>query len=59
MKKLLSDNNITLIGAGLDEAPQAYKDIHNVMSAQVELVDVIGTFNPKIVRMADEEPKKW
>jgi len=59
MKKLLADNNITLIGAGLDEAPQAYKDIHGVMLAQVDLVDVVGTFNPKIVRMAEEEARKY
>ena len=59
MKKLLADNNITLIGAGLDEAPQAYKDIHGVMKAQIELVDVVGTFMPKIVRMAEEETRKY
>jgi len=32
----------------------AYKDIHTVMAAQVDLVDVIATFSPKIVRMADD-----
>jgi len=52
MKKVLRDNNITLIGADLDEAPQAYKNIDDVMNAQVELVDVIGKFTPKIVKMA-------
>ena len=59
MNQLLADNNITLVGAGLDEAPQAYKDIHGVMAAQADLVEVVGTFQPKIVRMADEEAKKW
>ncbi|MBE8712591.1 RtcB family protein [Sphingobacterium hungaricum] len=54
MKAILKDHNVTLIGAGLDEAPMAYKDIHKVMSAQTELVDVVATFEPKMVRMADD-----
>jgi tRNA-splicing ligase RtcB len=51
LKKVLKDHGVTLLGAGLDEAPMAYKDIKKVMSLQTELVDVIGTFMPKIVRM--------
>lgn len=43
-----------LIGAGLDEAPGAYKDINKVMAAQTELVDVVARFEPKMVRMADD-----
>ena len=53
MQQLLDDNGITLMGAGLDEAPQAYKDIHQVMKAQEHLVDVVGVFHPKIVKMAE------
>ena len=51
MKKMLKEHNVTLIGGGLDEAPHAYKDIHTVMEAQVDLVDVVGKFTPRIVRM--------
>ena len=51
----LTAAGVTLIGAGLDEAPQAYKDIHEVMAAQVDLVDVLGTFQPKIVRMRGDK----
>ncbi|MDQ3108678.1 MAG: RtcB family protein [Bacteroidota bacterium] len=51
MKQVLNENNITLIGGGLDEAPHAYKDIHQVMAAQLDLVEVVGKFSPKIVRM--------
>ncbi len=58
LKKVLSDNGITLIGAGLDEAPMAYKDIHKVMAAQTDLVDVVATFQPKMVRMADDGSKE-
>jgi tRNA-splicing ligase RtcB len=32
----------------------AYKDIHQVMAAQQELVDVVATYTPKLVRMADD-----
>lgn len=51
IKKVLADNEVTLIGGGIDEAPMAYKDINKVMALQTELVDVLGTFTPKIVRM--------
>ena len=42
---------VEVIGSGLDEAPMAYKDINKVMEAQNDLVEVVGTFLPKIVRM--------
>ncbi|HEX8516478.1 MAG TPA: RtcB family protein [Bacteroidia bacterium] len=54
MREVLTDHGVTLIGAGLDEAPMAYKDINAVMDSQKELVDVIAKFIPKIVRMADD-----
>ncbi|TND10205.1 MAG: hypothetical protein FD123_453 [Bacteroidetes bacterium] len=54
MRAVLKEHGVTLIGAGLDEAPMAYKDIRTVMAAQQELVDVIATFTPKMVRMADD-----
>ena len=51
LKQELAKNKVTLFGGGLDEAPQAYKNIHDVMAAQQDLVEVIGSFLPKIVRM--------
>ncbi len=51
MKQALRKAGVKLIGGGIDEIPMAYKDIHQVMAAQTELVDVLGTFLPKIVRM--------
>lgn len=51
----LKDAGVELIGSGLDEAPMAYKDIHQVMASQNELVEVLGTFMPKIVRMCGDE----
>lgn len=47
--------DVELIGSGLDEAPMAYKNIHEVMDSQKELVEVLGSFMPKIVRMCGDE----
>lgn len=54
MKALLKKKDVILIGGSLDESPMAYKDGRIVMGYQSELVDIIGTFTPKIVRMAEE-----
>jgi tRNA-splicing ligase RtcB (3'-phosphate/5'-hydroxy nucleic acid ligase) len=51
-KKLLAERGVTLISAGLDEVPGVYKDIAEVMAAQTDLVDVLGRFDPKLVKMA-------
>ncbi len=51
----LAKHKVTLIGGGLDEAPQAYKQIEEVMEAQSDLVAILGKFQPRIVRMAEEE----
>ncbi|NOH03183.1 MAG: hypothetical protein HND47_15085 [Chloroflexi bacterium] len=50
----LKQRGVTLLGGGLDESPQAYKPIDEVIAAQHDLVEVVGKFTPKIVRMADE-----
>lgn len=49
--KYLKDRDITLIGGDLDESPQAYKRIEDVIKAQSELVDIVGKFTPIMVRM--------
>jgi len=51
IKKELKLKNVTLMGGNTEEAPMAYKDINEVMNAQSELVDILGTFRPRIVRM--------
>jgi len=53
--RYLAERKITLLGGGIDEVPQAYKNITEVMAAQSDLVAVLGRFDPRIVRMADEE----
>jgi len=54
MKQVLKEHGVTLIGAGRDEAPMAYKDINAVMASQTNLVDIVAKFKPKLVRMADD-----
>lgn len=51
IKKQLRTHGVSLIGGGIDEAPMAYKDIRKVINNQNELIEVIGAFTPKIVRM--------
>ena len=55
VKQELQKHGVELLGGGVDEAPMGYKDIRKVMHAQEELVDVIGEFTPKIVRMCGDD----
>lgn len=49
--RYIKERGVTLIGGDLDESPQAYKDIEAVMAAQTDLVEIVGKFFPRIVRM--------
>ena len=51
----LADRGVELMTGQLDEAPMAYKDIHAIMAAQQDLVDVIARFEPRLVKMAHVE----
>ena len=55
----LAKHGVKLLGGGLDEAPFAYKDIYEVMKAQKHLVETVGLFYPKIVKMDGAQPKHW
>lgn len=57
VRPLLEAANVTLLSAGIDENPGVYKDIHEVMAQQADLVDVVARFDPRIVRMADGREK--
>jgi len=59
LNEALAREGIKLMGGGLDESPMAYKDIHEVMNAQKSLVETVGLFYPKIVRMDGTAPKQW
>lgn len=51
VRKQLAAAGVELLSAGLDEVPGVYKDIEQVMAAQTDLVDVLGRFDPKLVKM--------
>ncbi|HZT23304.1 MAG TPA: RtcB family protein [Verrucomicrobiae bacterium] len=52
VNRFLQEQGVTLLSAGLDEVPMAYKNIHDVMAAQKDLVTVLGEFKPRLVKMA-------
>lgn len=52
LQKILRKNQVTLISAGLDEIPMAYKRIDHVMSQQMGLVEILARFEPRLVKMA-------
>ncbi len=51
LKKEVRRHVVPLLGRGLDEAPQDNKDILEAMQSQKQLVDALGLFYPKIVKM--------
>lgn len=53
VERRIAEAGVTLLSAGLDENPGVYKDIHMVMAAQQDLVEVVARFDPRIVKMAD------
>ncbi len=52
VNRVLREAGVHLLSAGLDEVPMVYKDIHQVMAAQSDLVETLGQFDPKLVKMA-------
>jgi len=52
VKPTLESAGVKLLSAGIDENPGVYKDIHAVMAAQSDLVEIVARFDPKIVKMA-------
>lgn len=58
-KDEVKKHGVKLLGGGLDESPFAYKDIEEVMASQTALVDTVGKFTPKIVKMDGAKHKTW
>ena len=52
VQAFLRERDVTLLSAGLDEVPMAYKDIDAVMAAQSDLVEPLARFEPRLVKMA-------
>jgi tRNA-splicing ligase RtcB len=57
VKKDLAQRGVTVLSAGADEVPGVYKDIHQVMREQADLVSIVAQFDPKIVKMCDDGSK--
>ena len=51
VKKQLAAAGVEILSAGLDEVPGVYKNVAQVMAAQTDLVDVLGRFDPRLVKM--------
>ncbi len=51
-REFLGERGVVLLSAGLDEAPWAYKNIRDVMSAQSDLARSVAEFMPRMVKMA-------
>jgi tRNA-splicing ligase RtcB len=54
VRKELEARGVHVLAAGSDEVPGVYKDIRAVMAAQEDLVEIVGQFDPKIVRMCGD-----
>ena len=50
----LLKRGVKVISAGADEVPGAYKNIHDVMAQQQDLVETIARFDPRVVKMCGD-----
>ncbi len=57
VRKELEARGVHVLAAGSDEVPGVYKDIHQVMAAQEDLVEIVAQFDPKIVKMCGDGSK--
>lgn len=56
-KKNLEQQGVHVLSAGADEVPGVYKPIREVMAAQTDLVEVVGEFHPRLVKMCGDGSK--
>ncbi|MEM6820960.1 MAG: RtcB family protein [Verrucomicrobiota bacterium] len=57
VRRELKEHGVEVLSAGIDEVPGVYKDIETVMRAQTDLVDTLGRFDPKLVKMSPDGEK--
>jgi tRNA-splicing ligase RtcB (3'-phosphate/5'-hydroxy nucleic acid ligase) len=53
-KAWIADKGVMLIGGGVDEAPQAYRRLPDVLHAHAGTIDIVHTLRPFGVIMAGE-----
>lgn len=58
LQDLLQKKQVSLISAGLDEIPMAYKNINDVMKQQKDLVEIVAQFQPRLVKMSPPNRRK-
>lgn len=54
VQKDLEAKGVRVLSAGADEVPYVYKNILEVMSSQADLVETVGRFDPRIVKMSQD-----
>lgn len=54
VREELAARGIQVLSAGSDEVPGVYKNINEVMAQQDDLVDIVGRFNPRVVKMCGD-----
>ena len=54
-RRWMIERNVILIGGCLDEAPQAYRRLDEVIKYHEHTIDVVHTLTPIVVIMAGEE----
>ncbi len=54
VQKSLEQQGVHVLSAGSDEVPGVYKNILAVMQEQQDLVETVGRFDPKIVKMCGD-----
>jgi len=57
MKSWLDEKGVILKGGGVDEAPQAYRRLPDVLAAQGDTINVLHTLRPLVVVMAGAEER--
>jgi tRNA-splicing ligase RtcB len=57
MQGWIERHGVILRGADLDEAPQAYRRLPDVLAAQGDTIEVLHTLEPRVVCMAPR--REW
>ena len=58
MEAWLDEKGVVLRGGDLDEAPQAYRRLPDVLAAQGDTIEVLHTLRPLIVCMAPSQTRQ-
>jgi tRNA-splicing ligase RtcB (3'-phosphate/5'-hydroxy nucleic acid ligase) len=54
-RRWMTERNVILVGGGLDEAPQVYRRLNEVIKYHEDTIDIVHTLRPLVVLMAGED----